>query len=102
MPSRHAGFVFPAVSDKSMVLQLTLKWAGVLHEKGESGMSYQMLTVVLNDGRRFERVPFCAGYIDLTGLPGFWKVPFSVPDISSIVVTHDKSGPPRLASWNAA
>jgi hypothetical protein len=98
MSSRQGGYVFPRVSDISMVLRLSLKWAAVLHDQGESGMTYQILTVVLNDGRRFERVPYCAGLIDLTGLPGFWKVPFSVPDISSIVVTHDKSSPPRFAT----
>jgi hypothetical protein len=82
----------------SMVLRLSLKWAAAPHDPGRIGYDYQILTVVLNDGRRFERVPYCAGLIDLTGLPGFWKVPFSVPDISSIVVTHDKSGPPRFAT----
>jgi hypothetical protein len=59
-------------------------------------MSYQIVTVVLNDGRRFERVPYCAGRVDLNGLSGFWKVPFEPSDIAEVVLTHDRSGPPRL------
>jgi len=84
------------MDDKPMIMQLPLKWTAHLRDQPESGMSYQIITIVLNDGRRFERVPYCAGYIDLTGLPSYWRVPFSENEISTIVVTHDKSGPPRL------
>jgi hypothetical protein len=80
-----------------MLFQLPQNWVAVLREQPESGMTYQVVTVVLKDGRRFERVPYCVGCIDLKGLPGFWKVPFSAEDILSIALTHDKSGPPRLA-----
>ncbi|HEX9392208.1 MAG TPA: hypothetical protein VF928_12925 [Usitatibacteraceae bacterium] len=59
-------------------------------------MTYQMLTVVLHDGRYFERVPYVGGSIDLKDLEGFWMVPFDVNDITNIIVTHDRSGPPRL------
>jgi hypothetical protein len=55
-------------------------------------MTYKIITMVLTDGRRIERIPYCTGRIDLTGLPGFWKVPFSEQDIASVAVTHDKSG----------
>ncbi len=79
-----------------MVLELSLKWSASLRDKPESGMSYQMVTVTLADGRRFERVPHVAGYLSFDGLDGFWKIPFIESDISAIVVTHDKSGPPRL------
>lgn len=97
MSSATAAYSFPHESDKRMLLQLDLRWAAFLRDQPESGMSYQMLTIVLNDGRRFERVPYCAGTIDLTGMAGFWKAPFSVPDIAAVVVTRDRSGPPRLA-----
>ena len=83
--------------DKDMVTVLPDKWLAFLRGQPESGMSYHILTIVLRDGRRFERIPFCAGFIDLTGLPGFWKVPFAVEDIADIVVSHDRSGPPRLS-----
>ena len=79
-----------------MVLKLPTHWAAFLRDQPESGMTYQMLTVVLKDGRRFERVPHVAGQIDLGGIEGFWMVPFEGDDIAQIVVTHDRSGPPRL------
>jgi len=79
-----------------MIIDLPARWTASLRDQPESGMTYQMLTIVLRDGRRFERVPYCAGRIDLSGLPGFWKVPFTVDDITDVIVTHDRSGPPRL------
>ena len=86
------------MADTSMLLQLPLKWAAQLRDLPESGMSYQIITVSLVDGRRIERVPYCAGYIDLSGLPECQAVPFSASDVSAVVVTHDKSGPPRVVS----
>ena len=85
-----------AATAAGMVLQLPERWAAFLREQPESGMDYQILTVVLNDGRSFERVPHVAGQLDLTGIEGFWKLPFEASDIAGIVVTHDRSGPPRL------
>ncbi len=79
-----------------MVMQLPEKWVTFLLDQPESGMTYQILTVVLNDGRRFERVPYVEGRISLNGIEGFWKVPFDSTDISDVIVTHDRSGPPRL------
>jgi hypothetical protein len=86
------------MSDKAMELELSPKWSTYLRGQPESGMTYQIITIVLKDGRRIERVLYCEGFVDLSGLPGFWKVPFAEQDIGSIVVTHDKSGPPRLAT----
>lgn len=80
-----------------MVAELPPRWAAYLRDQPESGMTYHMLTLVLSDGRRFERVPYCAGYVDLSGLLGFGKMPFEPSDIVEVVVTHDRSGPPRLA-----
>jgi len=85
-----------AASNPEMVAQLSAHWAAHLHDQPESGMSYQIVTLVLKDGRRFERVPYCAGYVDLSGLAGFWEVPFQLSDIQDIIVTHDRSGPPCL------
>ena len=79
-----------------MILSLPQRWISYLRDQPESGMTYQMLTVVLHDGRHFERVPHVGGCIDLKGIEGFWKVPFDANDISNINVTHDRSGPPRL------
>jgi len=82
--------------DASMVVTLPMNWAARLRGAAESGMGFSMVSVVLHDGRRFERVPYMAGLLDLAGLSGFWKPPFEASDISNIVVTHDRSGPPRL------
>jgi len=85
-----------SAADTDWVLPLPPKWVSYLRDQPESGMTYQMLTVSLHDGRSFERVPHVAGRIDLKGIEGFWKVPFEANEIANIVVTHDRSGPPRL------
>jgi hypothetical protein len=59
-------------------------------------MSYQMLTISLRDGRRFERVACVGGVIDLGSCEAFLAHPFEPADIIELVVTHDRSGPPRL------
>ena len=38
MSSRQGGYIFPRVSDMSMVLRHSLKWDAALHDQGESGM----------------------------------------------------------------
>lgn len=86
------------MSDVEMTLALPTKWASILRNRPESGMTYQIVTVVLSDGRRFERLPCIGGIVDLTGLAGYWKAPFSGDDIVELEVTHDRSGPPRQAS----
>jgi len=83
--------------NNDLVLHLPKNWMAILIDQPESGMTYQMLTITLKDGRRFERVPHVDGRINLSGIQGFWKVPFEGDDIAEIVVTHDRSGPPQLA-----
>lgn len=84
-----------AVSEARM--QLPESWASSLIQQPESGMSYQVLTISLRDGRRFERVVCVGGLIDLGGCEAFLSNPFRSSDIVGVVVTHDRSGPPRLA-----
>jgi len=52
-----AGLVRPA-RDVGWVVMLALdkKWAKVLISRPETGMGYQIVSVRLKDGRRFERV----------------------------------------------
>lgn len=83
--------------DDSMCVTLSSRWAERLRALHETGMGYQIVSVQLHDGRRFERVPGAGGFLDLSSLSGFWKAPFAEPDISDIVVTHDRSGSARLA-----
>lgn len=80
---------------ESLRVRLSDQWCNYLREQPESGMSYQIVTVILHDGRRFERVPFVGPWLCLEDLPGYWKAPFAETDIESILVTHNRSGPPR-------
>lgn len=51
-------------------------------------MGYQVVSVTLNDGRRFEQVVIDSGFI--TRVRGSMDVPFSESDITEIKITHDK------------
>jgi hypothetical protein len=64
-----------------------------LRSQPETGMTYQMVTVTLKDGRRFERVMV----VERTTVCPFdssGRLPFDEADIVDLVVTHDRSGPP--------
>jgi hypothetical protein len=54
----------------------------------ETGMGYQVVTVVLKDGTRFDQVVVVEGCI--TQIRGRADIPFTEDDIARIVVTHDK------------
>ena len=54
----------------------------------ETGMGYQIVSVVLRDGTRYDQVVVDSGYI--TQIKGFKRIPFSEEDIQEIIVTHDK------------
>jgi hypothetical protein len=58
-------------------------------------MGYQVVTVVLKDGRKFARVVAVEGR--LSDREGVWVPPFDESEISDLVVTHDRSGPPVVA-----
>ena len=74
------------------MITLSDKWAPKLVAQGETGMGYQIASVILKDGRRFDHVVIVGGIIgqikDIEGIP------FSEEDIAEIIVTHDK--------WNFA
>ena len=59
-------------------------------------MSYQVVTLRLNDGRVLDRAVVSGGVIDLSDVERFTAAPFTASDIASIEVTHDKSGPPSF------
>jgi hypothetical protein len=71
------------------MLQLSNKWAEVLNAQPETGMGYQIATICLKDGRRYDRVVVVQG--NITSVDGDGVVPFKESDISRIVVTHDKA-----------
>jgi hypothetical protein len=86
------------MSAGNFVLQLPDVWAPVLMAQPETGMSYQVVTLRLNDGRLMDRVVVSGALIDLSSVEAFAASPFSASDIVSIEVTHDKSGPPSYRS----
>ena len=70
------------------MISLSGKWARELLSASETGMGYQVVTVVLNDGRRLDQVVVVGGRI--TEIRGYKDVPFTEDQITQIIVTHDK------------
>ena len=68
------------------MLELSQKWAAVLLAQPETGMGYQIASVVLKDGKRFERVTIVGGII--TEIAGKKDIPFCEDEIAEILVTH--------------
>lgn len=68
------------------MLELSEKWAPRLLAQPESGMGYQIVTVFLCNGKRFDRVTIVGGTI--TQVNGESNVPFKEEEISDIKVTH--------------
>jgi hypothetical protein len=70
------------------VLALSDKWAPVLVSSPETGMGYQVASVVLSDGRRYDGVTIVGGYI--TAVRGLTEIPFAESEIRQIVVNHGR------------
>lgn len=70
------------------MLQLSDKWGPRLVLQPETGMGYQIASVILKDGSRYDQVVIESGLI--TRIRGLEKIPFKEDDIAQIVVTHDK------------
>jgi hypothetical protein len=70
------------------MITLSQKWAKELASKPETGMGYQIVSVVLKDGKRFDQVAVVEGRI--TELRGRTDIPFAEDDIAEIILTHDK------------
>jgi hypothetical protein len=71
------------------MIHLSPKWAPYLKSQPEAGMSWQVVTVHLKDGRKFERVVVVGGTI--ASIAGDNDIPFAEADISELVVTNDTS-----------
>lgn len=63
-------------------------WAKKLLAQPETGMGYQIATIVLKNGTRYEQVVIDSGFV--TQIRGLGTIPFTESDIAEIVVTHDK------------
>lgn len=70
------------------MIQLSEKWAKQLTTQPETGMGYQVATVFLKDGRRFDQVMIVGG--NITSVKKNPMIPFVEEDIDRIVVTHEK------------
>jgi hypothetical protein len=70
------------------MMKLSPRWTEELMATGETGMGYQVATVVLKDGTRFDQAVIVEGCI--TQIKGHDNIPFSENDILAIAVTHDK------------
>jgi hypothetical protein len=69
-------------------LKLSSRWVNYLKSQPETGMGYQIVSVILKDGRRFDQAAIILPYIG--GVRGFDDIPFKEEEIDQIIVTHDK------------
>jgi uncharacterized lipoprotein YajG len=70
------------------MIELSPKWAIELASKPETGMGYQVVSIVLKDGRKVDQVAVVEGRI--TEIRGRQDIPFTKDQIAQIGVTHDK------------
>ena len=54
----------------------------------ETGMGYQIVSIVLNDGRKFDQVAVVEGII--AEVRGHRDIPFTEDQIAQILLTHEK------------
>jgi hypothetical protein len=70
------------------MITLSTKGASELASKPETGMGYQVVSVVLQDGKRFDQVVIVEGRI--TEIRGLGDIPFTEDQIAQLILTHDK------------
>lgn len=70
------------------MLALSNKWAPILVAQPETGMGYQIASVFLMDGRRFDHVSIVGGFITKIGNSA--DIPFEEAEIEKIVVNYGK------------
>jgi len=70
------------------VIEIPERWLQELRDAPETGMGYQIVSVTLHDGRRYDQVIVDSGYI--TRVRHTVGIPFEASEIAGIVVTHDK------------
>ena len=70
------------------MITLSEKWASELISQPETGMGYQVISIILNDGRRFDQIAVVGGQI--SEMRGQKDIPFTEDEIAKIILTHDK------------
>jgi len=59
-----------------------------LKRSGETGIGYQIVSVELKDGRRFEQVVASEGCI--IEVRGYEEIPFAPEQVASVIVNHKR------------
>lgn len=67
-------------------LRLSDRWGPALARAPETGMGYQVVSVLLKDGRRFDNLTIVGGVISTAGCGN--AIPFVEDEIVQIFVTH--------------
>ena len=70
------------------MIKLSSKWTEELINKPETGMGYQIVSIILKDGRKFDQSVVTEGQI--TEIHGYNDIPFMEEEISKIILTHEK------------
>jgi hypothetical protein len=70
------------------MLQLTDRWGSRLRSQPETGMGYQVVSIVLRNGQRIDQVLVESGVI--TRVRGQDSIPFREDEIADLIVTHDR------------
>jgi predicted fused transcriptional regulator/phosphomethylpyrimidine kinase len=70
------------------MITLSGKRASELASKPETGMGYQVVSVILKNGEKFDQVAVVEGRI--TEIRGRKDIPFTEEQIAQIILTHDK------------
>lgn len=70
------------------MIKLPGEWMSELTSKPESGMGYQIVSVILDNGNRFDQVVVVDGQI--TKIRGRKDIPFITDEITQVILTHDK------------
>lgn len=70
------------------MILLSDRWLKELTEQPETGMGYHVVSIVLKDGRRYDRVVIDSGFV--TKVKSMHEIPFKEEDIQQIIATHDK------------
>lgn len=70
------------------MLQLSDKWGPKLTSQPETGMGYQVVSIVLKDGTRWNQALVEAGHV--TRIKGLSLIPFREDQIADIIITHEK------------
>ncbi len=70
------------------MIKLSSKWASDLASKPETGIGYQVVSVILKNGKRIDQIAIVQGQI--AEIRGIKDIPFIEDEITQIILTHDK------------